>query len=152
MTENDPVGAMVAQREALTELGRVLYSLLPEGAIELVLTIRGATVLTDEFTKVAVHEDGSKTYPRSGFEVSRAFCRLRAAMYRPGVGTWFSARFTVTTNGTMDAEYNYDDEPQWFADVVPGTYVDDLERFPRDPEHIPVWLQRKLDEAAVEDS
>lgn len=141
-----------AQGEALTELGNVLYTLLPEGASKLVLDVPGATVSKSQYTMVAFYEDGSEAYPESSFEVSRAFRKLRSAMYHPGVGTWFSARFVVTAQAAIDAEYNYDDEPKWFADIVPFTYARDLERFPRDRAHIPDWLQRKLDEVAADES
>jgi hypothetical protein len=57
---------------------------------------------------------------------------LRRVMYRPGAGTWFGAELTVTRHGSMDADFNYDDEPQWSRPVEPAWYAQDLEKFPRD--------------------
>lgn len=148
--KKNQASGLFAQGEALTELGNILYTLLPEGAVELELAVRGATASTDEHTMVVVYGDGSRFDLRSEFDIMPAVDKLRTAMYRPGAGTWFSARFVVTDQAAIDSEYNYDEEPQWFADVVPDTYVHDLQRFPRNPENIPDWLQRKLDEAPAE--
>ena len=73
--------------------------------------------------------------------------RLRAGMYTQGRGTWFSMHYTITPPAHYDVTFNYDDPPDFLIPASPHAYVDDLEYFPRDPEHIPTWLQQKIDEA-----
>ncbi|WP_241474769.1 hypothetical protein [Nocardiopsis xinjiangensis] len=73
--------------------------------------------------------------------------RLRSGMYQKGRGTWFSMRYTITPPTHYDVTFNYDDPPKFLFSPSPHGYADDLARFPRDPEHIPAWLQQKIDEA-----
>ena len=68
-------------------------------------------------------------------------------MYKQGRGTWFSMHYTITPPTRYDVTFNYDDPPDFLIPPVPHDYLDDLEYFPRDPEHIPDWLQQKIDEA-----
>jgi hypothetical protein len=79
--------------------------------------------------------------PRS---VSRLTRELREVMYRPGVGTWFTFTLTITPDGAADAQFDYDNEPEWDTPQIPQLYVEDMERFPRDDDHIPAWLAEKL--------
>jgi hypothetical protein len=72
---------------------------------------------------------------------------LRTAMYRAGAGTWFSATLSVDRSGSMSADFNYDQEPDWSRPVEPEWYVKDLEKFPRDESAIPNWLRQRLAEA-----
>ncbi|PPG30293.1 hypothetical protein C5E10_12510 [Pseudoclavibacter sp. RFBG4] len=74
---------------------------------------------------------------------------LRAASYREGAGTWFSAKFTVTAAGAFTAEYNYDEEPEWTHEIDSIAYVTDQKHFPRDEEHQPEWEKAKLAEGRV---
>jgi len=76
---------------------------------------------------------------------------LRDEMYRPGAGTWFSADITVSHKpeggAKVDATFDSDVEPAWAVPPGPGMYRQELERLPRDPEHIPSWLRRRLEQA-----
>lgn len=78
---------------------------------------------------------------------------LRRVMYQPGKGVWFSARWTITKTGgdggTMSARvsFNYDDEPMWPRPAHPGSYILDLEAFPRDEASLPDWLRQKVNDA-----
>ncbi|WP_136610398.1 hypothetical protein [Sinomonas albida] len=81
------------------------------------------------------------------YELSVALRKLRAASYRDGKGTWFSARIVATPNGGATAEYNYDDEPDFGPEGVdPVAYVNDAKNFPRDEKHQPEWLKQRLAE------
>ena len=71
---------------------------------------------------------------------------MRDVMYRPGVGTWFSAVLRVDRSGSVDGEFNYDEEPEWAAPVDPIAYLTDFEKYPRDIENQPEWLRIKLTE------
>lgn len=69
----------------------------------------------------------------------------RADAYRPGVGTWFTATVTIHARGSVDADFDYDNEPQWLFDAPPPVaFVKDFGKFPRDEEHTPAWLAEKL--------
>ncbi|MFZ4842305.1 hypothetical protein [Mycetocola saprophilus] len=84
--------------------------------------------------------------PSPSYELSQAVRKLRAACYREGAGTWFSAKITVTARGTANAEYNYDNEPNWDTPIDPAAYVEDQEFFPRDISAQPEWLRQRLAE------
>ena len=84
-------------------------------------------------------------------EASDLLEELREVMYSRGVGTWFSATFCVTREGSGEtsakASFNYDEEPKWNFPVDPVQYAVDLEDFPRDEENTPDWLRERLSEA-----
>jgi hypothetical protein len=69
---------------------------------------------------------------------------LRSAMYRPGVGTWFSAEFRVSAEGALTTSFAADTEPAWGSGVTPAAIIADLAEFPRDEEHTPSWLRDRL--------
>ncbi len=71
-------------------------------------------------------------------DARRTLRTMRRAMYRPGVGTWFTATFTVGADGRFAAEFDYDTEPSHTFD--PASWAADAQRFPRAPAHIPAWL------------
>lgn len=75
---------------------------------------------------------------------------LRTVMYVPGAGTWFSVEIEVTPDGRTQTRFNYDEEPAWTLPRDDETYVDDLERFPRDEENQPDWLRQKVASARAQ--
>ncbi|TDQ53752.1 hypothetical protein EV190_103203 [Actinorugispora endophytica] len=97
-----------------------------------------------------IRNDGSKEsfFPPS--EILEKLDELRNGMYTPKKGTWFSARYVITRPGNYRIDYNYDEEPAFTIPPVAGSYKLDLQHFPRDDEHIPDWLRRKLQEAEGE--
>ena len=103
----------------------LIYITVPAGEVEREFPPRGISDLTDE---------------------------LREVMYRPGKGTWFSAVFTITAAGAVDAQFNFDDEPEWSRPTEPVFYVQDLERFPRDESAIPEWLAKQLVLGRIQDA
>lgn len=70
--------------------------------------------------------------------------QLRKLMYRPGYGTWFSMEMRLDNQGHVETHYNYDEEAEWSFPLDDESYVEDQQRFPRDPEHVPAWLAPKL--------
>ena len=133
-------------RELTEALGRELYSVLPDGAAAVVFDFsevgRAGGGRASGYTR-----DGDRINAELGMKPFRVARELRAAMYRPGVGTWFSAKVTVTAEGSMDADFNYDDEPVWDEGIPDHWFVTDLERFPRDESAQPAWLKNKLSAA-----
>lgn len=59
----------------------------------------------------------------------------------------FRSVAVVNAAGNFDAQFIYDDEPDWSRDVEDVWYVDDLAHFPRDMGHRPQWLRRHLSRA-----
>ncbi|MEU9554197.1 hypothetical protein [Streptomyces fumanus] len=78
-----------------------------------------------------------------------ALAELRAAMYTPGAGTWFTVRLTFTPEDLAEAVFDHDDEPLFLPPVVPEAYERDLARFPREPGRQPTWLRVRLSWAAL---
>lgn len=103
-----------------------------------------------ESSATAKHYDGRTTHPViDGFAMDEAVEALRAAMARPGTGAWFTATIHLTVNGSFSMDVDYDNEPDWRIPVVPATYGEEQEQFPRDREHQPEWYQQKLREAGA---
>jgi hypothetical protein len=67
-----------------------------------------------------------------------AYEALREAMYQPGKGSWYNARFTLHPDGKLVSEFDYDNPP-FEGDADEALLIDDQERFPRDPENLPSW-------------
>jgi hypothetical protein len=132
---------------ALTEeLGRALYSLMPAEADRIEYEVRKVAPLGLE-TARWIESNNDRHPARVPDEVTALAKQLREAMYRPGAGTWFKAAMTVTRAGSMDVDFNYDDEPDWDAPIDPHMYVQDLQKFPREDAAIPKWLHDRLAEA-----
>ncbi|MFB4301418.1 hypothetical protein [Actinomadura sp. NTSP31] len=69
------------------------------------------------------------------------FGRLRAGMYQPGTGTWFTAVFTLDFPFSYGIRYDYQGEPDFRGAPVPeSAYEEERRLFPRDGEHTPPWL------------
>lgn len=85
-------------------------------------------------------------------KLSRLVRELRSIMYRPRVGTWFSAVVTVSRDGGVSAEFNYDEPPPWDTEPVAEAYAQDVRKFPRDESATPQWLRERLAEATAEAS
>lgn len=97
---------------------------------------------------VAVDDSGRSEQPHvQGTGLSRQLRALRELMYEPGKGAWFTAVLRFESGGRFSADFDYDNEPAWYDAISPLSYVDEIERFPRDSEHTPDWLRRRLAEA-----
>jgi hypothetical protein len=96
------------------------------------------------FSAVATSRDGSQSTPRLSTDGARACVKLREVMYRPGGGTWYTARFTVDATQQCQVNYDYDSEPtdpdfEETVDDIRDELIEDQEMFPRDQEHLPGW-------------
>ncbi|MFW6642113.1 hypothetical protein ACOALZ_18975 [Nocardiopsis algeriensis] len=90
-------------------------------------------------------ETARSRYPRSVREKARS---LKERMYQEARGTWFSMSLNIIPPGRFKAEFNYDKNTSIRPlPPLPGGYAYELEKYPRDPEHIPAWLQEKLRQA-----
>lgn len=100
---------------------------------------------------VAKDDAGNVGQPHvQGTVLARHLRALREMMYETGKGAWFTAELKFERSGRFSADFDYDHEPAWYDDgISPLSYVEELERFPRDPEHTPDWLRRRVDEAGA---
>ena len=134
----------IEQNELLQELTTLLVPALPEGWGQLVI----------EYRLLGRHVAGAVGVRNAGgplvaweppTEAWRFLSRLRTGMYQPGVGTWFSARFTIDPPDQFSISYNWQNEPEWGASPPPPeAYQEELRRFPRGENNIPAWLQAHL--------
>lgn len=72
--------------------------------------------------------------------------RLREALHLPGSGAWYSIRISVTADGRVEADYDYDHEPFFRDGRRPSAddYRRDTTWFLRHEEHTPPWLRERL--------
>ncbi|WP_116246461.1 hypothetical protein [Nocardiopsis sp. FIRDI 009] len=131
------------QREILVEVGLELVEQALEDWRELRLSYR--TLLGYEGVEYrAVDPSGEVTPLRKPQGVHRALSRLREGMYTRGEGTWFGLEYVVTRPGRYRVDYSYDDEPAFGLDPGDVHYAVDALHFPRDAEHTPDWLRRRI--------
>ncbi|GAB2476037.1 antitoxin YezG family protein [Jatrophihabitans fulvus] len=129
-------------RELVETIGRSLHGSIPSGAERIELVFSEVGFGSQSVAHAVVPDGRVPVLPE--LDVQDAAEELREAMYRPGAGTWFSATFTVTREGRMDADFDYDTEPRWDEGVPDEWFSKDLERFPRDDANRPDWLKAKV--------
>ncbi|VEJ59651.1 hypothetical protein [Arachnia propionica] len=86
---------------------------------------------------VLTAQDGTRTRIRDPFAIGSATMNLRRAMADPERGAWTWAHLWMSADElVLHAEYD------WNRDIGPADFncADELDRFPRDAEHTPVWL------------
>lgn len=137
------VPSAIRQREVIELLAKDVVARVDVAWDELTLNVRNLAPYGQFETMVTLPsgEVVQKFAPRS---TSKWADELRELMYRPGSGTWYSARLTISSKGSVDMTFNYDDEPDWSRPVEPVFYVQDLERYPRTDDAIPAWLKKQL--------
>ncbi|WP_433700822.1 immunity protein YezG family protein [Nocardiopsis sp. CA-288880] len=134
-------------QEHLQKIGTVLFGAAPEGwtSIEARLSAVGHVGQCLVYASPGGRGETRITTPA---KISGHFMRLRGLMYHEGKGTWYTATFTLENNGSFNVDYDYDNEPDFLPpEPGPHEYRLDHQCFPRDEEHIPEWLLRKLREA-----
>ena len=147
-------GNVIVQKEAFEKVGSLLYGLLSSGDERIELTVSSVGPISSPRLR-SFNPNGKFSTPDGPansvfgpFELNQATDELRAACYRKDVGTWFSAKITVTAGGSASAEYNYDQEPDGGdVPIDSGAYLSDLAVFPRAEDKLPDWLKLKLAEA-----
>jgi hypothetical protein len=129
------------QDSVLQDIALVLAHNLPPGWQEC-LAVHSALGAHAE-TAVRIERLNGPPADVEGPEVlGELFARLRAGMYRNGIGTWFTARYRLTHPVDYQVEYDTAGQPDWSMPPPPEAYDDELRTFPRDAEHTPDWLRR----------
>ena len=75
--------------------------------------------------------------------VTPSFERMRQLMYNkaPFRGAWYTAVMTITKDGKLDTEFDYDNKPEQEYESEDAEYVRDFQHFPRNEESTPDWLK-----------
>lgn len=143
MSDSMSVPPMIRQGQLVEEIARSVAANVTDPWNQLVYRISSLARYQEDLIYVTkVGAEGDREFPPR--DIYLLINELRAVMYRPGLGTWFSAEWKITPGGTVDVSFNFDEEPE-FEDAVPAFYTQDLEKFPRDEVFIPEWLQTQLD-------
>jgi hypothetical protein len=127
-----------AEKDALRILGQALYASIPRGHDRIVaeISVAGGVTAGTIQTQAADGDSMSLSTGRGIFQAARD---LRRVMHKPGAGTWFTGVFTVTAEGKLTAQYDYDHEPE-LGSFAAEAYRADFDEFPRTPENTPDWL------------
>lgn len=128
-------------------IGQALIGEAPAGWVALNTVCRRAGNLEESETTATMDDGTIVSVWNASVDFSLAFDELREAMHREGTGAWYTAVVTVTRDGRITFDFDYDSEPAWDISADPQTYVEDLEMFPRDLAHQPTWLREKIREA-----
>jgi hypothetical protein len=132
-----------AEQDQLTrQVGRALLTVADEGWTEVRAEYRsaGRHIEVDVFV---TGPDGAPRPVRPPVEVVDGLGKLRQGMYRPGRGTWLSARYLLEPPSSFSAEFEPDVEPRWRRLPPPIGFADELRFYPRADEHIPGWLRQR---------
>jgi hypothetical protein len=132
--------------ELYQRIGDALASLAPHGWQTVTLTYSAVGRAASGGVEVTAR-DGSPLHglgpvPR---DVAQVMADVREASYVSDAGTWFTATAVLHAAGRLDVSFDYDDEPS--ADFPVTSYEQDLIRFPRSEENMPMWLLEKLGSA-----
>ncbi|MEU4384962.1 hypothetical protein [Promicromonospora sp. NPDC023805] len=90
---------------------------------------------------------GSASQVFSDDEADDLAYELRAVMYRPDAGTWFTFTLDITSDGQAHSSFDYDGEPD-IPELAPTVYLTEQRKFPRNVENQPDWYKERLAEAA----
>ncbi|OKI19021.1 hypothetical protein A6A08_05335 [Nocardiopsis sp. TSRI0078] len=132
------------QDESLRRIGTDLLRAAPDDWVKLRLVYSGLGAW--ETARFEVMFEGGRSTgcvpPLSAVERMR---EVRAGMYTAGTGTWYTAYYEVERSGGYRVRYDYENEPHFDEPRDDDGYALDLERFPRDDEHVPDWLRERLE-------
>lgn len=145
-TEPEPTRdqPLLAASDTVERIGRLVARATPGPWRKVVLHYQGLGRVS-ELTAESVSPDGTLHPVIPPPEVSELLSRLRDQMYRENGGTWFGARLVVHPSGTVQGDFDHHGEPQFSSPLDPEDYQDELQLYPRDPEHLPEWLRRHLE-------
>jgi hypothetical protein len=80
-------------------------------------------------------------------ELVEFYRRMRAGMYRDGVGTWSAASTVVEWPIRLSINYLFPEDPRWRQPPSRNDILDELEMYPRSPENVAGWMKGILPNA-----
>jgi hypothetical protein len=129
----------VEEHELLQQITSELLGTLPPGWRQFVMDFKAIGRHIDGSANVRT-SDGVLRWFHPPATVGRLLQDLRRGMYRDGVGTWSSARYSIAPQSQFSIDFNYEDEPDWSSPPPPESYAEELRRFPRTEDNIPSWF------------
>ncbi|WP_154402779.1 hypothetical protein [Nocardioides speluncae] len=130
--------SLLGQGELLERIGKAMASSATDDWRMITLEFSAVRSMSQSELRIESNDgriDGSQLVADEGDEACED---LRAAMYQPGKGTWYNATFTITKDGNLVSEFDYDNPPlEGEAEDI--LLTDDQEGFPRNPENLPDW-------------
>src|SRR5436309_2950589 len=115
MTTTPPSGPPASDGEThedlIQRLGNLLLDLVPEQGWRRIDLFGAMTVAVRNIRLTVIMNDGSQPDVAPPPEITQVLAKLRALLYDPEKGTWFSARIAVDPPGSISYSYNYDFEP-----------------------------------------
>lgn len=145
--------------ECMNRIARGWFQAMPEGqwtSAQLFWAEAGGIIYS---STIAADIDGQPRTVSQPKDVHDALRELREGMAEPGRGTWISVSMSLTPQGVLETNYNWDrrfywgDQEgfPWAPDTRDGAvdspsddqFLAELERFPREPMMIPAWYPRR---------
>lgn len=139
VNEPRPLGP-VEQNEKLQEMTLLLSHTLPEGWEQATVVYRALGSHSEMLAQIQRVGRRLPSPYTPNPQLAELFERLREGMYKPGQGTWFTARFKLAYPASFDIAYDYDGEPGWVSAPPAGAAEEERRRFPRDAKFLPEWL------------
>lgn len=139
-----------SHEELIQQLGNALLDLVPGEGWRRIDLVSKMIVPVQDLALTVLMDDGSTPEVTPPDELNVILAGIRMVDYEPSRGAWFSARFSIDPPARIQYHYNHDHEPNWNPPIDASHYIEDLKRFPRDPDTMPEWLEDKIDEANEE--
>ncbi|WP_280455319.1 tetratricopeptide repeat protein [Nocardia brasiliensis] len=141
-----PVDAGGDLDELTQRLGNRLVDLVGETGWRRIDLIARASGRVHDLSLTVLPDHGAATVLAAPTELTPLLDAIKIAHYRrdPERGGWLSARFLIDSSGSFFRSYDIDYEPDWPFAIDEATYVEELERFPRELEYTPEWLLDRL--------
>jgi hypothetical protein len=143
MTRPTPLG-IEGQRELTRKIADLLVVRAPADRDQIRVMYR-AVGTHEELLGDILGIDGQLREWEPPRELLEYYRRLRAGMYAEGVGTWAAASTIVEY--PIKTTVDYRTETRWEKPPPRWAVLDELETFPRTPDHIPSWMKTVLPNA-----
>ncbi|NYH78454.1 hypothetical protein FHR84_001779 [Actinopolyspora biskrensis] len=131
------------QEQIARRIGVLLLQEAPEDWQQVTVEYRATGEYHDLLAEVTLQDGDSRAWEPPE-ELNGIFEHLREGMYRPDVGTWLSALYTVERPSSYRIDINFDEEPQWQQPLPPEAYAEELRRYPRSEDNVPDWMSARL--------
>lgn len=139
-----PVEGKLEAAKLLRGIGRLLRGMRPDGGGAVAAQFRQVGGYSELEVRTVV--DGVGYSLAAPPTLGQLFNELRASMYEPGKGSWFTGTFALTPENTFDFDYDSSTQPQWRRPPddegrpTARAFAHELARFPREPDQVPPWL------------
>ncbi len=141
---DDPI-AKPESRQALAEIVQQVSKLAPENAERVEMLIACVNTSVRLSAQAILPQDQMAPVEGIGEEIVPAIGALRHHTARPDGGAFFAVFLAISPDGKVQASFNYNEQPVGLDDLSAEDWKAELERYPRTPEHIPAWLQAKIE-------